>query len=61
MEHEAREAAARAKAAAGFVPTAARLAYQSASARREGNDEDKLAALAAYWQSSFWSDLVAAQ
>lgn len=57
----AREAAARAKATAGFVPTAARLAYQSASARREGNDEDKLAALAAYWQSSFWSDLLAAQ
>ncbi|HET9931357.1 MAG TPA: FHA domain-containing protein [Polyangiaceae bacterium] len=57
----AREAAARAKAAGGFVPTAARLAFQVGSARREGNDEDKLAALSAYWQSSFWSDLVAAQ
>ncbi|HET9959631.1 MAG TPA: FHA domain-containing protein [Polyangiaceae bacterium] len=57
----AREAAARSKAAAGFIPTAARLAYQTANARREGSDEDKLAALAAYWQSSFWSDLIAAQ
>jgi hypothetical protein len=57
----AREAAARAKTSAGFIPTAARLAYQSASARREGSDEDKLQALAAYWQSSFWSDLVAAE
>lgn len=53
----AREAAARAKAAAGFVPTPARLAYQVANARREGSDDDKLTALASYWQSSFWSDL----
>jgi DNA-binding transcriptional MerR regulator len=55
----AREAAARAKVSAGFVPTAARLAYQTANARREGNDEEKLAALASYWQSSFWSELAA--
>lgn len=57
----AREAAARAKAAAGFVPTPARLAYQTANARREGNDEEKLAALAAYWQASFWCELAAAR
>lgn len=55
----AREAAARAKAAAGFVPTPARLAYQTANARREGNDEEKLAALASYWQASFWCELAA--
>lgn len=55
----AREAAARAKASAGFVPTAARLAYQTANARREGNDDEKLAALASYWQASFWSELAA--
>ena len=53
----ARESAARAKASAGFVPTPARLAYQVANARREGSDDDKLTALAAYWQASFWSDL----
>jgi hypothetical protein len=55
----AREAAARAKASAGFVPTPARLAYQVANARREGNDDEKLAALASYWQASFWSELAA--
>jgi len=55
----AREAAARAKAAAGFVPAPARLAYQVANARREGNDEEKLAALASYWQASLWSELAA--
>jgi hypothetical protein len=53
----AREAAARAKSVAGFVPTPARLAYQVANARREGSDEDKLTALASYWQATFWSDL----
>lgn len=55
----AREAAARAKASAGFVPTPARLAYQVGNARREGNDEEKLAALASYWQASLWSELAA--
>jgi uncharacterized protein len=55
----AREAAARAKASAGFVPAPARLAYQVGNARREGNDEEKLAALASYWQASLWSELAA--
>ncbi len=55
----AREAAARAKAAGGFVPTAARLAFQSANAQREGSDDDKLSALTAYWTSTFWSELAA--
>jgi hypothetical protein len=55
----AREAAARAKAAAGFIPVAARLDYQHASAKREGTDDDKLDALDNYWSSAFWSELAA--
>ncbi len=55
----AREAAARAKESVGFVPTPARLAYQVAGARREGNDSEKLTALASYWQATFWSELAA--
>lgn len=55
----AREAAARAKKSVGFVPTPARLAYQVAGARREGNDSEKLTALASYWQATFWSELAA--
>jgi hypothetical protein len=55
----AREAAARAQAAAGFVPVAARLGYQHAGALREGNDDDKLSALNSYWASAAWSELAA--
>jgi hypothetical protein len=55
----AREAAARAKARAGFVPVAARIAYQTAGAIREGSDDDKISALAGYWQSAQWSELAA--
>ncbi|MCB9876863.1 MAG: FHA domain-containing protein [Planctomycetes bacterium] len=55
----ARESAAKAQRAVGFVPIAARLAYQLGVARREGNDEDKLSALEAYWESAFWSELAA--
>ncbi len=55
----AREAAARAKDSVGFVPTPARLAYQVAGAHREGNDSEKLTALASYWQATFWSELAA--
>ena len=55
----AKEAAAKAKTAVGYVPVAARLAYQLGVARREGNDEDKLMALEAYWESAFWSELAA--
>lgn len=55
----AREAAAKAKRAVGFVPIAARMAYQLGIARREGNDQEKLAALEAYWESAFWSELLA--
>ncbi|MEO6594034.1 MAG: FHA domain-containing protein [Planctomycetota bacterium] len=55
----AREAAAKAKKAVGFVPMAARYAYQIGIAKREGNDEEKLAALEACWESAFWSELAA--
>ncbi len=55
----AREAAAKAKRAVGFVPIAARLAYQLGVARREGDDKDKLKALEAFWESAFWSELAA--
>jgi predicted S18 family serine protease len=55
----AREAAARSKAAVGIVPTATKLAFQMGNAQREGADEDKLEALENYWQAAFWSDLAA--
>lgn len=55
----AREAAARAKATAGFVPSPARLAFQNGNALREGSDEDKLNSLASYWSATFWSELAA--
>ncbi|MFY9344048.1 MAG: S16 family serine protease, partial [Planctomycetota bacterium] len=57
----AREAAQTAKARVGFVPVAARLAYQLGVARRdsEGDDKQKIAALEAFWESAFWSELVA--
>ncbi|MBL8736092.1 MAG: FHA domain-containing protein [Planctomycetes bacterium] len=55
----AREAAAKAKKASGFVPVAARIAYQLGVAKREGNDEEKLAALEGFWESAFWSELAA--
>lgn len=55
----AREAAAKAKKAANCVPVAARIAYQMGVAKREGDDEEKLAALEAFWESAFWSELAA--
>jgi uncharacterized protein len=55
----AREAAARSKKAAGFIPSPARLAYQLGNAEREGNDEEKLHALTSYWMAAFWSELAA--
>ncbi len=53
----AREAAAKAKQQAGFVPAAARLNYQLATAHREGDDATKLEALENYWESAFWAHL----
>lgn len=55
----AREAAAKAKQASGYVPVAARIAYQLGVAKREGDDEEKLAALESFWESAFWSELAA--
>jgi uncharacterized protein len=55
----AREAAAKAKQAAGYVPVAARLAYQLGLAKREGDDEDKLMALESLWECAFWCELAA--
>lgn len=55
----AREAAAKVKRGCGYVPVAARLAYQLGLAKREGDDEEKLAALEAFWESAFWSELAA--
>jgi predicted S18 family serine protease len=55
----AREAAQKAKARVGFVPVAARLAYQLGVARRERDDKQKIQALEAFWESAFWSELAA--
>lgn len=55
----AREAAGVAKKSIGFVPVAARMAYQLGVAKREGDDEEKLQALESYWESAFWSQLAA--
>jgi predicted S18 family serine protease len=55
----AREAAAKAKKAAGYVPIAARIAYQLGVAKREGDDDEKLQALQSFWESAFWSELAA--
>jgi predicted S18 family serine protease len=56
----AREAASAAKARVGFVPIAARFAWQLGVARREGDDAQKLKALEAFWECAFWCDLAAA-
>jgi uncharacterized protein len=53
----AKEAASRSKTSAGFIPSHARLAYQQGNSLREGTDDDKINALAAYWMSAFWSEL----
>lgn len=55
----AREAAGTAKQAIGFIPVAARMAYQLGVAKREGDDEEKLQALESFWESAFWSQLAA--
>jgi len=55
----ARRAAAAAQAKAGFIPRAAKLAYQRAGAARDGNDSAKLDALMSYWASAGWSQLAA--
>jgi uncharacterized protein len=55
----AREAAAKARQAIGFVPIASRLAWQLGCAKRDGNDDERLSALEAFQESTFWSELAA--
>jgi hypothetical protein len=59
-ERAARGHAAAAVAATGAIPREARLAYLEAHARQHGDLADKVAALAAYWRSSAWSQLAVA-
>jgi len=54
-ERKARENARAAKIATGSIPIQARLAYQNARVLREGNLDDKLSALEAFWASSVFS------
>lgn len=55
----ARRAAALSQQQAGFIPRAARFAYQRAGAAREGSDAEKIGALTAYWEAAQWSNLAA--
>jgi hypothetical protein len=54
-ERKARENARAAKIATGSIPIQARLAYQNARVLREGDLDDKLRALEAYWSASVYS------
>lgn len=54
-EKTARASARAARIATGAIPVQAKLVYHTASAKRDGNVDDKLAALAAYWMSSAYS------
>ena len=51
-ERTARESARAARIATGGIPVQAKLAYQAAIIAREGDVDDKLAALSAFWESS---------
>lgn len=54
-EKTARASARAARIATGGIPVQAKLAYQLASNQRDGDLDDKFAALASYWQSSAFS------
>lgn len=54
-EKTARASARAARIATGGIPVQAKLAYQLASAGRDGDLADKLSALSSYWQSSAFS------
>jgi hypothetical protein len=54
-ERKARENARAAKIATGSIPIQARLAYQNARVLREGDLDDKLRALEAFWAASVYS------
>lgn len=54
-ERAARASARAARIATGAIPVQAKLAYQIASVQREGDVNDKLEALAGFWNSSAFS------
>jgi len=54
-ERAARASARAARIATGAIPVQAKLVYQMASVKREGDVSDKLDALTAYWMSSAYS------
>jgi hypothetical protein len=54
-ERAARASARAARIATGAIPVQAKLAYQIASAQREGDTNDQLEALAGFWNSSAFS------
>jgi uncharacterized protein len=54
-ERTARASARAARIATGAIPVQAKLAYQLAIVRREGDLGDKLDALASFWESSAYS------
>ncbi|MBT8495088.1 MAG: hypothetical protein KJO07_18730, partial [Deltaproteobacteria bacterium] len=54
-ERTAREHAHAAKVAVGHVPVQARIEYQKARVLREGNIDDKMKALEAFWAASSYS------
>jgi uncharacterized protein len=54
-ERKARENARAAKISTGSIPIQARIAYQNARVLREGDLDDKLRALEAFWMASVYS------
>jgi hypothetical protein len=54
-ERKARENARAAKIATGSIPIQARIAYQNARVLREGDLDDKLRALEAFWMASVYA------
>jgi hypothetical protein len=54
-ERTARASARAARIATGSIPVQAKLVYQMASVKREGDVNDKIEALAGYWMASAYS------
>lgn len=59
-ERSSRASARAARIATGSIPIQAKLAYQNASVLREGDINDKIQALAAYWSSTAFSNTAVA-
>ncbi len=55
MMRAARARARAARIATGAIPVQARLAYQMAGARRDGDVAARIEALVAYWMASAYS------